>query len=254
MIFQSHLQLDFCDRILRSLEEDDGDSLVVATSSPELSLASLKLLQLFSPLVREIVKTLPSAASPLILILPDTDANSWKCLMGLLTSGNVDVHLPSDKADVECQKEKISSLARCLRINLESRHLSEEARIKLRVRRPEELLKERSNSPIASNQENNMVSNDYDSDQEEVPVSSLSDLSALNYCESSTGASSTSSFIRAANELKSEENHAVERLIDASYFPPPEEVLIGNLDLTKEPVKVKRKVILTWKKNVTNLG
>lgn len=30
---------------------------------------------------------------------------------------------------------------------------------------------------------------------------------------------------------------------------PPEEVLIGNLDLTKEPVKVKRKVILTWKKN-----
>ena len=257
MIFQSHHQLDFCDRILRSLEEEDGDSLVVATSSPELSLASLKLLQLFSPLVREIVKTLPSmpsAASPLTLILPDTDANSWKCLMGLLTSGNVDVHLPSDKADVECQKEKISSIARCLQINLESRQVSEKARIKLRVKRPEELLEDRSTSPITSNQENNIVSNDYDSDTENDPVPSKSDWFDLDYCESSAGSPSASSFNIVPNE--SDQNNGIERLVESQkYSPPPPQVLLDNLDMTEEPVlKMKRKVILTWKKKDTMTG
>jgi len=262
VIFQSHHQLDFCDRILRSLEEDDGDSLVVATSSPELSLASLKLLQLFSPLVREIVKTLPSmpsAASPLTLILPDTDANSWKCLMGLLTSGNVDVCLPSCDTDVERQKEKISALARCLQINLESRQVSEKARIKLRVKRPEELLEDRSTSPIASNQaqENNIVSNDYDSDQENVPEPSKSDGSDPDYRESSAGFSSALSFNIVPNE--SDQNNGIERLVesqkDASYSSRLEEVLIDIPDMTEEPVlKMKRKVILTWKKKDTMTG
>ena len=76
VIFQSHHQFEFCDKILRSFAEDDGDSLLVATSSQEVSLASLKMMQIFSPLLREIVKTLPSTSTPHTLIIPDTDAES----------------------------------------------------------------------------------------------------------------------------------------------------------------------------------
>ena len=91
VIFQSHHQFEFCDKILRSLSEDDGDSLMVVTSSQEVSLASLKMVQIFSPLMRKIVETLPSTSTPLTLIIPDTDAQTWKCLTDLATSGNVDV-------------------------------------------------------------------------------------------------------------------------------------------------------------------
>ena len=81
VIFQSHHQFEFCDRILRGLADDDGDSLLVATSSEEVSLASLKVLQLFSPLVRDIVEQLPLSPTPHTLIIPDTDAESWKYLI-----------------------------------------------------------------------------------------------------------------------------------------------------------------------------
>ena len=64
VIFQSHHQFEFCDKILRSFAEDDGDSLLVATSSQEVSLASLKMMQIFSPLLMEIVETLPSTSTP----------------------------------------------------------------------------------------------------------------------------------------------------------------------------------------------
>ena len=95
VIFQSHHQFEFCDRILRGLAEDDGDSLLVATSSEEVSLASLKMLQLFSPMVRDIVRELPLFPTPHTLIIPDTDAESWKYLMCLLTDGKIDVKFPS---------------------------------------------------------------------------------------------------------------------------------------------------------------
>ena len=93
VIFQSHHQFEFCDKILRGVTEDDGDSLMVATSSQEISLASLKVLQILSPLLTEIVKTLPLTYIPLKLIVPDTDANTWKALMSLLTQGKVEVSL-----------------------------------------------------------------------------------------------------------------------------------------------------------------
>ena len=60
VIFQSHHQFEFCDRILQSWSEDDGESPFVFTSSPEASLASLKLLQLFSPLARETIASIRS--------------------------------------------------------------------------------------------------------------------------------------------------------------------------------------------------
>ena len=169
VIFQSHHQFEFCDRILQSWSEDDCDSLFVFTSSPEASLASLKLLQLFSPLVRDIVKELPSTSSvsPLTIIMPDTDAASWECLMGLLTYGKVDVGLTYGNSDVECRKKEISSLAKCLQINLGSDQVLEEARTKLRVKRPEELLEGESLTNL-SNQENNIANNDYDSDKEDL--------------------------------------------------------------------------------------
>ena len=175
VIFQSHHQFEFCDKILRSFAEDDGESLLVATSSQEVSLASLKMLQIFSPLLREIVETLPSTSTPHILIIPDADAESWNYLTALLTDGNVDVNLPSDNSNIQYQKDKISSLAQCLRLNLdlETKQVSEEARIKLRVKRPEELM-DGSIYPPISYQENNIVNNDYDSDKEEekVPIKS----------------------------------------------------------------------------------
>ena len=118
VIFQSHHQFDFCDRNLRSVTEDDGDSLMVATSAQEISLASLKVLQILSPLLTEIVKTLPSTSIPLTLIVPDTDANTWKALMSLLTQGKVEVSLTSGISNIECYKENISALAKCLQMGL----------------------------------------------------------------------------------------------------------------------------------------
>lgn len=182
VIFQSHHQFEFCDRILRNFAEDDGDSLLVATSSQEVSLASLKMLQIFSPLLREIVETLPSSSAPHTLIIPDTDAESWKYLTGLLTTGSVDVNLSSDNSNIKCQKDKISSLAQCLRIYLETKQVSEETRVKLRVKRPEEL---GSIHPPISNQETNIVNNDYDSDKEEEKVAIKSENLYSNNCASS---------------------------------------------------------------------
>ena len=228
VIFQSHHQFEFCDRILQSWSEDDCDSLFVFTSSPEASLASLKLLQLFSPLVRDIVKELPSssAASPLTIIMPDTDASAWECLMGLLTNGSVDVRLPSGYCGVECQKNEISSLAKCLQINLGSDQVLEEARTKLRVKRPEELLEGESLTSL-SNQENNIVNNDYDSDKDDVRVPATSGLSDLGFCDSSSLGSSPLLCVP----------------------PPPENLLIDNLDMIEVPgLKERRKIILTWKK------
>ena len=172
VIFQSHHQFEFCDRILRSLAEDDGDSLLVATSSQEDSLSSLKVLRIFSPLLKNIMEDLTLSSTPQTLIIPDTDAWSWKNLMCLLTNGNVDVSLSSGHSDVKCLKENISSLARCLGIQLETKQVWEEARIKLRVKRPEELLE--GPFPLNSNQEANIVNNNYDSDHEEdkVPIKS----------------------------------------------------------------------------------
>ena len=118
VIFQSHHQFEFCDKILRGVTEDDGDSLMVATSPQEISLASLKVLQILSPLLTEIVKTLPSTSIPLTLIVPDTDANTWKALMSLLTQGKVEVSLALGKSNVECYKENISALAKCLQVGL----------------------------------------------------------------------------------------------------------------------------------------
>jgi len=171
VIFQSHHQFEFCEKILRSFAEDDGDSLLVATSSQEVSLASLKMLQIFSPLLRKIVDTLPSLSTPHTLIIPDADAESLRYLTALLRNGNVDVNLPSDNSNMQFQKDKISSLAKCLRINLETKQVSEESRVKLRVKRPDELM-DRSIFPPISNQEKNIVDNDYDSDIEEdkVPI------------------------------------------------------------------------------------
>ena len=173
VIFQSHHQFEFCDRILRSLAEDDGDSLLVATSSQEDSLSSLKVLRIFSPLLKNIMEDLTLSSTPQTLIIPDTDAWSWKNLMCLLTNGNVDVSLSSGDSDVKCLKENISSLARCLGIQLETKQVWEEARIKLRVKRPEELM-EGYIFPLDPNQEANIVNNNYDSDHEEdkVPIKS----------------------------------------------------------------------------------
>ena len=184
VIFQSHHKFEFCDKILRSFAEDDGDSLLVATSSQEVSLASLKMMQIFSPLLMEIVETLPLTSTPHTLIIPDADAESWKYLTGLLTNGNVDINLPSDNSNIKCQKDKISSLAQCLRIKLETKQVSEEARIKLRVKRPEELMDGSIHHPF-SNQDTNIMNNDYDSDKakDEVPIKSENMYS--NNCASS---------------------------------------------------------------------
>ena len=159
VIFQSHHQFEFCDKILRGLEKDDGDSLMVATSSQEISLASLKVLQILSPLLTEIVKTLPSSSIPLTLIVPDTDANIWQALMSLLTQGKVEVSLTSGISNIECYKENISALAKCLQISLAIEHVLEDQQNKLRVKKPEELLE--SDTPYYITHDINIVNNDY---------------------------------------------------------------------------------------------
>ena len=114
---QHHLQM--CHSITERLAEEDTGSLLVITSDHVWvpASASCKVMQLFSPLFRDLVTINGSVIEkPITLILPDYDSDTWNRLMEVLKTGKI-----VDKKgtfDIEKMKEQVVMLAMSLGINL----------------------------------------------------------------------------------------------------------------------------------------
>ena len=103
---QHHLQM--CHSITKRLAEEDTGSLLVITSDNIWGRvrASSKVMQLFSPLLRDLVTINGSVMeNPIIVILPDYDSHTWDRLMKVLKTGQiVDTE---GTCDIEEMKEQI---------------------------------------------------------------------------------------------------------------------------------------------------
>ena len=111
-----------------SLAGDDARVRVV-TSSGAVTLSS-KLLQLFSPLVRETIASVPSQ-EPVVIIIPDTEASTVKHLANFLSKGQIAANELCALSSSEDQAEffdvlqkNIISLARCLHLDIKQLNLS----------------------------------------------------------------------------------------------------------------------------------
>ena len=110
----NHPQL--CEQMLDIMTRDDVDTLLVVTSTQRISISS-KLLQIFSPLYREILRDVPSTdKSPVTIILPDTEVVHVKHLLDLVTSGRVMENHQSSRSSGSASD--IADLAECFKIVL----------------------------------------------------------------------------------------------------------------------------------------
>ena len=116
---QSINQLQLCEEMLEAMARDDRDSLQIVTSTQNISISS-KLLQIFSPLYRDIFRDIPIKDSdPVTMILPDTEAVHVQHLLDLLTSGKVhDNHWYSESI------LPILTLAECFKIEMRETDLT----------------------------------------------------------------------------------------------------------------------------------
>ena len=160
--------------------------------------------------------------------------------MCLLTDGKIDVKFSSGNSDVKRHKENICSLARCLGITLETNQVIGEARKKLRVKRPEELM-DGSIFPPISNQEANIVNNNYDSDHEEDEVPIISEMSDSDICTPSEVISGgkrcndSGIAIEYCLEIEQQELELKGQQEDGSDIPPPpENILLDNQESLEE--------------------
>ena len=93
---QSLSHSNFCEQMLEAMTRDDMDSLLIVTSSHRISVSG-KLLQIFSPLYRDILRDIPSNDNNQVtMIIPDTEAVHVKHLLDLVTSGRI------KEADISC--------------------------------------------------------------------------------------------------------------------------------------------------------
>ena len=115
---QSINQPQLCEQMLDAMTRDDRDSLLMVTSTQRISISS-KLLQIFSPLYRDILRDIPSKDNdPVTLIIPDTEAVHVQHLLDLLTGGKI------TKIDRGSSKD-IVTLAQCFKIKLKEGDLSD---------------------------------------------------------------------------------------------------------------------------------
>ena len=130
---QSINQPQLCEQMLDIMTRDDKDTLLVVTSTQRISISS-KLLQIFSPLYRDILRDIPSTdRSQVTIIIPDTEAVHVKHLLDLMTSGRIKESL---------QSSDILALADCFKITLRENDLTFTFKPKkgsLRVRNIEEM-------------------------------------------------------------------------------------------------------------------
>ena len=117
-----------CAAWLEALAGDEARVRVV-TSSGAVTLSS-KLLQLFSPLVRETIASVPSQ-EPVVIIIPDTEASTVKHLANFLSKGQIAANELCALSSSEDQAEffdvlqkNIISLARCLHLDIKQLNLS----------------------------------------------------------------------------------------------------------------------------------
>ena len=117
-----------CAAWLEALAGDEARVRVV-TSSGAVTLSS-KLLQLFSPLVRETIASVPTQ-EPVVIIIPDTEASTVKHLANFLSKGQIAANelcaLSSSEEQAEffdVLQKNIFSLARCLQLDIKQLNLS----------------------------------------------------------------------------------------------------------------------------------
>ena len=93
---QSISQPQLCGQMLELMTREDRDGLLIVTSTQRISVSS-KLLQIFSPLYRDILRDIPSNDNNQVtMIIPDTEAVHVKHLLDLVTSGRI------KEADISC--------------------------------------------------------------------------------------------------------------------------------------------------------
>ena len=83
-------QPQFCEEMLEAMTRDDRDSFLIVTSTQTQRISvSSKILQVFSPLFRDILRgDIPIKDSESVtMILPDTEAVHVQHLLDLVTSG-----------------------------------------------------------------------------------------------------------------------------------------------------------------------
>ena len=109
---QSISQPQLCEQMLELMTRDDRDGLLIMTSTQRISVSS-KLLQIFSPLYRDMLRDISSRDGPVTMFLPDYEAVHVHHLLDLLTSGRIkDKELPLGSAG------DILNLAKCFKIDL----------------------------------------------------------------------------------------------------------------------------------------
>ena len=129
----------------------------VVTSSGSLAVSS-NLLQLFSPLVRSAISSLPpEAAREPVIVIPNTGVSTVRHFMNILTKGQIDyselIFIPTaDRKRKFCDvmKKNIVHLAKCLQVNIRNFSMNSRHPLKntidntirpLKVRQMEELLR-----------------------------------------------------------------------------------------------------------------
>ena len=114
---QSINQPQLCEEMLEAMTRDDRDSLLIVTSTQKISVSS-KMLQIFSPLYRDILRDIPiKDGEPVTMILPDTEAAYVQHLLDLLTSGRVKVN-NFWRAWTCATAGEIFALAKCFKIEI----------------------------------------------------------------------------------------------------------------------------------------
>ena len=131
--FQSNNRFGECAKILLDLlysDYEDGNSnrMTIVTGTGSVSV-SQRLMEMMSPLVRDIVTSLPPRASlePVTIIFPDSDTTSLNKMMDLLLTG-------STTTDTKESREGILNLAGCLKVVINNLEMIKAGAGKVRVR------------------------------------------------------------------------------------------------------------------------
>ena len=170
VIYQSSDQYGQCAQYLkefsRSADATDVYPRIVTGAGTARVRMSRRVLLLWSPLLRDVVASLPATASQeqLAIIIPDTDAASVKKMMELLVSGQANV-------DTAQCREAILSLAECLNVKMEHLETIPNGKEVIRVKNMDELLERNINNnfTVARNEDKENTDMKEDNKAEVVP-------------------------------------------------------------------------------------
>ena len=137
--FQSNNRFGDCAKILLDLlysDYEDGNTnrMTIVTGTGSVSV-SQRLMEMMSPLVRDIVTSLPLRAilEPVTIIFPDSDTTSLNKMMDLLLTGRT-------TTDTKESREGILNLAECLKMVFNNLERVKAGAGEIRVRNIQEIL------------------------------------------------------------------------------------------------------------------